>query len=160
MVYVKNLALLFSTFLVVLLGIGFGNYAEAATQDTTDLSPEEVKLSEIVTPHIQLDEDTGNLVILNEQALEKKLKDNKLTNITTIKQDLENANNQISKNQESNDGITTYSACSNAIASLGLAHVTSLSAAAIVLGVTAPWLVFGIVTAYGIVWTGAGFACP
>lgn len=156
--------IVFMSLLLVVLSVAMHTTSASANSTTeNEMTPEEFKLAEIVSEHIVMGSEGQGLVVHNEEILEQKLVDNNLTHLTSvneIKGQLDNSNEILANKMEmNNDGISTYSTCSNMLAVLGLTHVTSLSAAAIILGVTQPWLVFGIILGYGIIWTGGGFAC-
>lgn len=167
MISLRKSTLVFSALLMVVLTISsvFGNAANAATslittQNTEELSQEEAELAHIVTPHIVLNQETKALELSKETDLTEKLKNIESTDINDIKNQLASANKNLEEaNAQAGDGIGIQSTCSNMMSILNLTHTTSLGAAGAILGVN-PWLVLGVVAAYGIIWTGAGFACP
>lgn len=145
---------------LVVAFVGFTSYANQSSAQEVDL---DIVLAEKTSEYITLDQSTGLLKINNEEKFKDFLKKYDVDNlsISKVKEQLDNANQNIMINKYKNvndDIFSTASMCSNMMSVLGLAHTTSLSVAGSLLGVN-PFLVIGIVAAYGIVWTGAGFAC-
>lgn len=140
----------------------FGFPTLAAEQNSEpeniELSEEERQLAQLVSEHVFYDTIRNEMVILNESALVESLKGTE-GNIDEIKNGITEVNLVIDAYDPGTDEYNPMNMCSNALSVLGLAHGTSLGAAAIILGLN-PWLALGVATSAGAIYVGGGFFCP
>lgn len=123
-----------------------------------EMSNEDFELASLIGKYTEFDHSEKKVTITNKSALAQELKNFDGVNVGDVVSGFNSANSYLASIENDSD-FGVMSLCSNALGILGLAHGTSLSVAAGILGV-AWYIAVPIVTAAGAIWVAGSIACP
>lgn len=123
-----------------------------------EMSDEDFALTSVIGEYTEFDHEKNKVIITNKKGLAQELKSFDGVNLGDVVSGFNIANDYLAS-VDSDSDFGVMSLCSNALSILGLAHGTSLSVAAGILGV-AWYIAVPIVAAAGAIWVAGSIACP